>query len=529
MKMKKFLSSVVILTLIMSASVSFAQNIDNEPCLTPACQVGYSMFLKQMEIQYYIDNGLEVPMELYVELGDLAGSMIYEIAIQRPMALPFNGYYPGYEEYFLRLAVEGQFGPELSALIPDEKIAEVWDAVQDEFEHEFYASDNELTSVADMATHLSNIGVLGQTGGNQIRATKVMKRYDLSETFLPPAIAPPAPLTLVNPVYQTRFDEDNSNYMLAWPNTRPSTWRETGRLVKRLGNEGMTVEIIVENEAWHRAVIYYLNKANNYDMDRIEDNVRFIYLYSQWSNASTFSPLYVDTDNGRVAICPRAGVPWSPTVDDEFNCELIAGYLGIPMVNMTYVDGSGTTQNLHLEGGNLLSDGNGTAIVSDSVFSPYFNPGLTQQELEDTMETYLGITDVIVVPLGSPTAGHITDYVMMADAGTVIVSEGYYYLVDELNELAAFFDAYGFDVLRVPLPFRTENDWTGTAYRTYTHSVIAGDIVIVPGFGDSTHPESKLLDDVVAAQFAGFFPGKQIKLVRWPNSPQGPWYVVDPR
>ncbi len=67
--MKKFLISIVILTFIMSASLCSAQNIDNEPCLTPACQVGYSMFLKQMEIQYYIDNGLEVPMELYVEQG----------------------------------------------------------------------------------------------------------------------------------------------------------------------------------------------------------------------------------------------------------------------------------------------------------------------------------------------------------------------------------------------------------------------------------------------------------------------------
>ena len=79
-----------------------------------------------------------------------------------------------------------------------------------------------------------------------------------------------------------------------------------------------------------------------------------------------------------------------------------------------------------LEGGSIAVDGEGTLIATEAcLLSPGRNPGVSKEEIEDTLKEYLGISKVIWVPHGiylDETNEHIDNMVAFVAPGEVVMA-----------------------------------------------------------------------------------------------------------
>lgn len=79
-----------------------------------------------------------------------------------------------------------------------------------------------------------------------------------------------------------------------------------------------------------------------------------------------------------------------------------------------------------LEGGSILTDGEGTLITTEAcLLSKGRNPQLTKEEIEETLKIYLGVSEVIWLPhgiIGDETNEHIDNFVSFARPGVVLLS-----------------------------------------------------------------------------------------------------------
>lgn len=140
-------------------------------------------------------------------------------------------------------------------------------------------------------------------------------------------------------------------------------------------------------------------------------------------------------------------------------------------------------------GGNFLYDGHGTGFSTDLVRAE--NPGMTHEEIAQTMEDYLGIADYVVLPDISPSGIHHIDcWMKLLDEETILVKQvppGHaHYAALEANvaTLEMLTNCYGrpYDIVRV----LCGSIGGAGAVAAYTNSIILGNKVFVPLYGIST-------------------------------------------
>lgn len=132
--------------------------------------------------------------------------------------------------------------------------------------------------------------------------------------------------------------------------------------------------------------------------------------------------------------------------------------------------------SLKIEGGNFLTDGKGRVFTTTRTYEDGINP--SQEHVEDRL-LELGAREVFFLermpePEGT---GHIDMFAKLLDADTVLVGS-----CDDqpvfgavLDRNAARFEAYGYDVVRVPMA-------SGPELQTYTNSLFVGNTVLVPTY-----------------------------------------------
>ncbi len=190
--------------------------------------------------------------------------------------------------------------------------------------------------------------------------------------------------------------------------------------------------------------------------------------------------------------------------------------------------------NLVLEGGNLLSNGNGTLVaIKNTICNGNRNLGVSEVEAEQILKEALGIKKVVFIDEGlvfDETGGHIDNLCAFADEKTLLlawtddVKNPQYEVVHKAYQtLANATGANGekFEIVKVPLPAiiqRTQEDCEGIEsiqgskervlderiQPSYINFIFVNGGVIVPSFGD-------VCDEVATSVFKKVFKDKQVQ------------------
>lgn len=139
------------------------------------------------------------------------------------------------------------------------------------------------------------------------------------------------------------------------------------------------------------------------------------------------------------------------------------------------------TLDLRLDGGNLLSDGRGRCVTTETAL---WENDASEDELRRAFAHAFGCVETAILPpLEREPTGHVDVFVSINGPGEALVAR-----VDEqrepynaalLDESARLLADVGFRVRRVPMP-----GWDDDIFRSYLNAVVLDDIVVVPVFDE---------------------------------------------
>jgi agmatine/peptidylarginine deiminase len=158
---------------------------------------------------------------------------------------------------------------------------------------------------------------------------------------------------------------------------------------------------------------------------------------------------------------------------------------------------------VEMEGGNLLSDGAGLCLTTETIFEENSHR-LSVREIRNQLRHALGCRDLIVLAsmVGEPT-GHVDMFVTLTEPGEAIVGqipEGDNENALLLDENATRLERAGLRVRRVPMPGHADG-----LFRSYTNALAINDIVIVP-----VYPEDEQFEEQALRVFAEAYSGRTI-------------------
>jgi len=171
-------------------------------------------------------------------------------------------------------------------------------------------------------------------------------------------------------------------------------------------------------------------------------------------------------------------------------------------LNLDLYETSNAPYDLVNTGGNYMSDGFGTAFASELVLEEndgsgdynIFYPTHTTQEINNVLETFMGIHTYIKMPtLPYDGIHHIDMHMKLVDEETLLVSEYPQGVADgpQINAninyvLSNYTSKFGtpFQVVRIPAPPSTGGNYPDNngAYRTYTNAVFVNNTIILPTY-----------------------------------------------
>lgn len=289
--------------------------------------------------------------------------------------------------------------------------------------------------------------------------------------------------------------------LTAWPLAYSHRWRAHASLVAAIADRAR-VFVAVPGAAWHRAVAWFLERRG-VGPERVfflEGPVDDVWMRD-------FGPsCLVDTDARRAAIAVN---PYAPRADAYLkgNNEMalvFARTAGLPAYRLP----------LLVEGGNLVTDGRGLLLMSDSVLAR--NPELERSSLDTIVDRQLGCSRLVLIPqLPGEVTGHLDMVVRFLDEQTVVVAEApsrfrWSRCFDAIAaQLAATRSSLG-DPLRIlRLPVVSTRSSRPEFWSTVNHIAVNGRIVM-PFFDRETDQRAQSVlraagfEDIVSIDFRDF-------------------------
>lgn len=153
-------------------------------------------------------------------------------------------------------------------------------------------------------------------------------------------------------------------------------------------------------------------------------------------------------------------------------------------------------------GGNFMSDGFGTAFASELILEEndgngdyqIIYPTHTEQEIDNILETFMGIDTYIKMPtLPYDGIHHIDMHMKLVDEETLLVSEYPNGVADgpQINAninyvLSNYTSKFGtpFRIVRIPSPPSTQGNYPDNngAYRTYSNAIFVNSTILLPTY-----------------------------------------------
>jgi agmatine deiminase len=203
------------------------------------------------------------------------------------------------------------------------------------------------------------------------------------------------------------------------------------------------------------------------------------------------------------------GGKYEASLDNAVNSRLHQkGYLGITRLE---------TIDFVLEGGSIESDGAGTILTTSTCLcNPNRNGGLTKQQIEEKLQTYLGAQRVLWLDhgylAGDDTDSHIDTLARFVNPTTIMYvkcedreDEHYEALQKMETQLQGFTTTEGKPYTLIPLPMceAKYNDKKERLPATYANFLITNDALVYPTYEDKN-------DEKAGALFKEVFPDKEV-------------------
>jgi agmatine deiminase len=298
------------------------------------------------------------------------------------------------------------------------------------------------------------------------RALAESHEIETVTSFAEPLSAEPGPIRL--PAQW----EPIETVLLSWPAFYPALWPLHTAMAAAIA-PAAPVTILVPSAFWGASVRWFLQRSGTVDLDR----VRFWALPTDDIWVRDYGPV-VGRDAQGQRVCLKFiydPLPSYPQEQDDALTLRWAAQAGLPTRRL----------DLHLEGGNIWSDGQGTVIVSEHAF--HANPDLTVERLR----AMLGADKLIVTPrLEREETGHVDLLVKLADARTVLLSRATGLVNgNNLRRARRVFEtqtnAAGepYRIFELPTPPLYLNWFCYPVWRSYTNALTVNGRVLVPVYG----------------------------------------------
>ncbi len=218
------------------------------------------------------------------------------------------------------------------------------------------------------------------------------------------------------------------------------------------------------------------------DLGLPPDAMRFIVLPSNSMWIRDYAPLILRFDNERAVMVDakyNSRTMREQRKEDDFMGLELARLLGLSVRSVP----------LLLEGGNLISNGDGLLLTSAKTLDVNLEAEFTQKQLMNMFFDYFGVHTVYTVGalFGEPN-GHTDMFMTMLDKNLAVIAE-----VDpsvdpensaRLDENAEFVASLNtssgpIKVVRIPMPPKWGEDW-----RSYTNIILANGVLLMPSFSD---------------------------------------------
>ncbi|MCC9602832.1 agmatine deiminase family protein [Stieleria sp. JC731] len=158
---------------------------------------------------------------------------------------------------------------------------------------------------------------------------------------------------------------------------------------------------------------------------------------------------------------------------------------------------------IHVEGGMILSNGQGLVVASKAILENNLEYGFTQQAITDQLRRMTGAKDIAFVDwmIGEKTK-HVDIFLTFVDASTVVVgqyddaSNPNAGLLDQIAKQLSHFsvDEKPLHVVRIPMP-----STSGQCFPTYTNVVFANGLLLVPSYPDLAKEEQDRAESIYRA------------------------------
>ncbi len=352
-----------------------------------------------------------------------------------------------------------------------------------------------VTTPAALARFMAQWGLL--SGCDEAEAARLLA--DTPPVELAPSGVQPAQWT-GDPVRLPAQWEPLETVLLTWPSVYPPLWAAHAQMAEGIAPVA-PVTIIVRSALWAAAARLYLLERGILSPQQIAARVRFLVLETDDIWVRDYGPLVgLDTSGEQVCVKPIFDpLPNYPQARDNAMALQWAAHAEVATLPL----------DLHIEGGNIWSDGAGTLIVSEQAF--FSNPGLTADALDERLRSVFAFEKLIVTPrLEREETGHVDLLLKLADTRTVLISSSALALNGgKLRATRALFErecnAAGdrYTVHELPTPPLYLNWGVWPVWRSYTNALTVNGRVLVPVFGIST-------DDAALRVYEAAMPGYEI-------------------
>lgn len=234
------------------------------------------------------------------------------------------------------------------------------------------------------------------------------------------------------------------------------------------------------------------------------ENIHFHYFATNDAWCRDYGPIFVKNQNGHKCLLNWEYNSWGgkyPPFDLDNNIPTqIATLKSLPIY----------TPEIVLEGGSIEVNGKGTLLTTKScLLNPNRNPTLSKIQIEEYLESYLGVTNILWLNdgiAGDDTDGHIDDLSRFVNETTIVTvvesnqaDINYKVLKENFELLQTLKDQDGnyFTIVELPMPAPVIIDGQRLP-ASYANFLIANGVVIVPIFDD---PNDQKALDILQTQF----------------------------